>query len=356
MKTIFLSLVIFSFEFAIFATELDSAEKKYAVECEEKNENSATGENFSEENVFLNPSKPAVYFVDEGFNTFRETELRSDDVLLVSYPKCGTSWSHQILFSLLRMDENGDFPDKLEQMIGGIGQVYPDSVYSKNSKQKAQSPSIHKESIEDLLAQESPRLFSSHIRPNMLPASLKERGKLIIVARNPKDGAVSYFHFRKKMHAFCPEEIIQGDDDYNLNLCLKFIMNKDPLSDPRGYGDYFSYYEQAIKLQEQLEGRATFLFYESLKLDFDHEVNRIAEFLGIKLTAAKLDKLKKHTSFKSMSDASKAHSSLTARKGVVGDFQSHDLQDKWEQMDAIFAEKLAKYEAFSPIYQIMNFR
>ena len=49
------------------------------------------------------------YFVKEGLESFRAAQTIESDVVMVSYPKCGTSWLHQVLFCLLRMDEDGTF-------------------------------------------------------------------------------------------------------------------------------------------------------------------------------------------------------------------------------------------------------
>ena len=68
------------------------------------------------------------YFNAEGFAAFQGSTLRSSDVVFVSFPKCGTSWLHQILFCLLRMDERGEFGAPLHELLGSDGQIYPDSV------------------------------------------------------------------------------------------------------------------------------------------------------------------------------------------------------------------------------------
>eukprot|EP01052_Picozoa_sp_SAG31_P050910 SAG31_NODE_11843_length_993_cov_1.092841_2_plen_157_part_00 len=41
---------------------------------------------------------------------FKTVQLYEDDVFLVTFPKCGTTWCWKILHSLLRMDENGTVP------------------------------------------------------------------------------------------------------------------------------------------------------------------------------------------------------------------------------------------------------
>ena len=50
------------------------------------------------------------------------------------------------------------------------------------------------------MSRTSPRLIKTHLPPALLPRALREasRPKVVYVARNPKDVAVSYYH----MHQF----------------------------------------------------------------------------------------------------------------------------------------------------------
>ena len=164
----------------------------------------------------------AGYFNGEGLKAFQEATLRPTDVVFVSYPKCGTSWLHQILFCLLRMDDEGGFDAPLDdegrpEMLGSTGQVYPDSVPVKPASDPGSQATpggrggrgggggrggrgggrggrggrggggIGASSIEALMAQPEPRLFTTHIRGPMLPPSLQANGRLVVIARNPKD-------------------------------------------------------------------------------------------------------------------------------------------------------------------------
>jgi len=153
------------------------------------------------------------YFVKDGLESFRAAQTIDSDVVMVSYPKCGTSWLHQVLFCLLRMDEDGKFPRELEGWIGSKGQVYPDGIPAKGLGGKAFSGAT----VEQMLKQDSPRLFTTHIRSGNLPPALTGvvdptasgpaaasradggSGRLIVIARNPKDAIVSGYYFAEKL-------------------------------------------------------------------------------------------------------------------------------------------------------------
>merc|ERR1719428_2495225 len=133
---------------------------------------------------------------------------------MASFHKCGTCWMHQIIFCLLRMDEKGNFPAPLETMLGSASQVYPDALplkrdegcdgltFTDTSPRMFEAPledAVQDAGFEDLLAQQRPRLFSCHIRAENLPADLSERGRLVLISRNPKDALVSGFFFLRKL-------------------------------------------------------------------------------------------------------------------------------------------------------------
>ena len=158
----------------------------------------------------------AGYFNDEGFRAFQASALRPSDVVFVSYPKCGTSWMHQILFCLLRMDGDGELPAPRTELLGSSGQVYPDAVPVSASEVAAGDRgaggrgAASVRSIEALMAQPEPRLFTTHIRGPNLPPSLQANGRLVVIARNPKDAIVSTFFFQEKLSSSGPPRVAEG--------------------------------------------------------------------------------------------------------------------------------------------------
>lgn len=56
---------------------------------------------------------------------------------------------------------------------------------------------------EDMDAVPSPRVVHTHMLPHLLPNdALQEGRKIVLVFRNPKDTAVSLYHFLKKENRF----------------------------------------------------------------------------------------------------------------------------------------------------------
>uniref|UniRef100_A0A8B9GQ72 Sulfotransferase n=1 Tax=Amazona collaria TaxID=241587 RepID=A0A8B9GQ72_9PSIT len=126
-----------------------------------------------------NPSEAELIHIFKGipFTTRSSPELlksldtfdaREDDVLLVSYPKSGTHW-----------------------LAGVITKLY-------NTQVTLTSPiefgDISK--LEELNKLSSKRIIPTHLNYKMLPPNFKNKKcKMIYIVRNPKDTAVSMYHY-----------------------------------------------------------------------------------------------------------------------------------------------------------------
>eukprot|EP01046_Picozoa_sp_COSAG06_P025335 COSAG06_NODE_2124_length_7540_cov_3.145794_3_plen_183_part_00 len=165
---------------------------------------------------------------------------------------------------------------------GGRGQVYPDAVPVSTSA--AHDATLHPTSqmrgmsIETLLGQPDPRLLTTHIRANQLPTALHKNGRLIVVARNPKDALVSAWFFQQKLNAAGLPRADTGIERGMEGAFDDYLSSIPEAEIPHGaYGDYWKYYRDMLSLVEQLgPDRATLTFYETLQTDFEAEVSRLA--------------------------------------------------------------------------------
>lgn len=288
------------------------------------------------------------YFNPEGQAAFKAMPVDDTDVILCSYAKCGTSWMNQIILFLVRSNEHGSLSKAIKEYIGGSMQVYPDGVpHSTPGKFFGGA------TFDDLLAQPSPRLFTTHAKAADLPV-LKRGGRLVLIARNPKDALISQFFFFKKMAGgtrLHPDgnpvmkKAVAGGLEAAYDAYLEPIHSADST-----YGSFWEYYRDMAKLSEQLgPSRAFVTFYERLHEDFDGEVRRLAAFLELPLSETKLDALKAHVSFKAMA----TRAVPTMRKGVVGDFHSHLTPTHWSKVERCFEDTLGSVKALAPLRKWM---
>ncbi|XP_070582129.1 sulfotransferase 1B1-like isoform X2 [Ptychodera flava] len=125
-------------------------------------------------------------------------EVRSTDIFLITYPKSGTTWTRKII-TLVMNDAN-------EEMIQAN---IPISM-------KASLPEFHRNLNEEpwykkLEKTNGRRFIPTHLAPSLLPPQVFEKPvKVIYVARNPKDAAVSYYHH----YMTSPDEMPYKWEDY----------------------------------------------------------------------------------------------------------------------------------------------
>merc|ERR1711865_1056859 len=143
--------------------------------------------------------RPPSYMNTEAFESVKSIPLEDSDVIMCSYPKCGTSQMNSILIALLKMDQEGQLTVP-ETSIGVKMQVYPDAVSMKRPEGVAPRGDHFMKAwcMEDLLDQSAPRLLTAHMRADTLPEALMQKGRFVLMARNPKDACVSMWSFLQK--------------------------------------------------------------------------------------------------------------------------------------------------------------
>ncbi|KAM3931925.1 sulfotransferase 6B1-like [Leptodactylus fuscus] len=251
---------------------------------------------------------PSVLCSEATFKALELFEAREDDVLIITYPKCGTNWSIQILHQMLFELHNKE--PTIDQAMLEFGK--PDK-------------------FEDLKQRPSPRVFSSHVTYENIPKSFFEKKtKILVILRNPKDAAVSYYHFTNSN----PVLPTYGSWD----LFFKDFMSGDVI-----YGSYFDYtlgWEKHIDDENIL-----ILTFEDMKADLLAELRKINDFYGLNLTDEQLQKVQEKSTFKSMKENSgDTHGNLGNvffRKGEIGDWKSLFTEEQSKELDAKFEKYLA---------------
>ncbi|XP_061445439.1 sulfotransferase 1C2-like [Rhineura floridana] len=247
-------------------------------------------------------------------------KARPDDLLICTYPKAGTTWMQEIV----DMIQHGGDPEKCAQV----------PIYKRMPFIEMFSPLFS--CLEEAEAMPSPRTLKSHLPVQLLPPSFWEQNcKIIYVARNAKDNAVSYFHFHR-MNNRMPEP---GTWDQFLE---KFLAGKF------AWGSWFDHVRGWWEAKDSHQ--ILYLFYEDMKEDPASEIRKVAQFLDQELPEPVLNRIMEHTEFKSMKANPLANYStmpgynhlLSAfmRKGAVGDWKAHFTVAQSERLDDICAQLL----------------
>lgn len=132
---------------------------------------------------------------------------------------------------------------------------------------------------------------------------------------------------------------------------------------PNAYGSPFAWVKAMDEIAQALspEGRVHVVYFEALKRALPSEIQRLANFLELDCTQAKLDAVAKAVGFNAMKQsrakagtgAGMALSAVLLRKGAVGDWVNHMTPEHWGQFDDVFETTLSSVELAMPMRHFM---
>ncbi|KAK7492334.1 hypothetical protein BaRGS_00016431, partial [Batillaria attramentaria] len=195
------------------------------------------------------PAFPYVQDYGQQLQRIKQLPLRTEDVIVVSYPKSGNNWIHHMVSMLV--EGTTSIPSIMPQneliFVDTCGEV------------KELPPASSK-----------PRVLVSHLSFRFLPSDvLDKKVKVVYVTRNPKDVFVSYF---------CHMQNFQAPMGYEGTWSEFF---KVMLEQGYYYGDFFEH------LKDWERGRAAnpdqpvcHISYEETVKDTLAQVEKLNQFLG----------------------------------------------------------------------------
>ncbi|XP_075059700.1 sulfotransferase 6B1-like [Mixophyes fleayi] len=241
------------------------------------------------------------------FKAMESFEIRDDDIMLVAYPKCGSNWSMLLLHSMIYTVHNKE-----------AAAIIPLIEFKSHNK------------FEKLKDELSPRALGTHLPYDEIPQSILEKKiKMLVMFRNPKDTAVSLFHFYNN------NPMLPNYDSWD-NFLPDFIA---------GRVVWGSYFDHADAWNKHFDETVLFMTYEDMKEDLEGSIKKISEFFDLPLTEEQRKQITEKGTFKSMKENSKQthghFGDVIFRKGEVGDWKNHFSEAQSQEMDAKFDECLA---------------
>lgn len=253
-------------------------------------------------------------FPPEGFESGSRYQAEAGDIFLVTYPKCGTTWTQYLIWLLDRQGQPLSANEKLDRFFPHLEEVGG-------------------EAIERL---PKPRLIKTHLPYALTPQH--PQAKYIYVARNPFDCAVSFYHHTR---GFIKHYDFAEGTFEDFFECF--------LAGEVDFGDYFdhllSWYAQ--KSQENF----LFLTYEQMQADIKENAIKIAEFLGGNFldsadNSTILERAIAQSHFSKMQEhqqrwASKRPENMPPfiRQGKVGDWKNYFSADREKRLRDKFRQR-----------------
>nr|XP_057907223.1 cytosolic sulfotransferase 3-like [Doryrhamphus excisus]XP_057907224.1 cytosolic sulfotransferase 3-like [Doryrhamphus excisus] len=263
------------------------------------------------------------YFTDNWDNV-QNFQARPDDILIATYPKAGTTWVSCIL-DLLHFGQTS--PERHTSM----------SIYDRVPFLEMAVPSVPKgtELAENLVT--SPRLIKTHFPVQFVPKSFWEQNcRIVYLARNAKDSAVSYFHF-DRMNMAEPEP-----GDWSVFL-QRFMQGK------LVFGSWYDHVNGWWK-KKQTYSKIHYMFYEDLTEDTGREMDKLCSFVGLSPSEEQKKSIISMVEFDNMKKNNMAnHSSIPImdfkishfmRKGKVANWKDHFTVAQNERFDEDYKRKM----------------
>ena len=188
-----------------------------------------------------------MFFTEEGYARGLAFTPRSSDILIATYPKCGTTWMQQIVHGLRT---GGDMS------FGEITEAVP---WLEAAADMGIDPEREQAA--------APRAYKTHLNWPQIPKG----GRYIHVSRDPKDTLVSYHRF------------LEGWVFETGSIDLDTLARESFLKGRRGedyWGFLLSWWEK------RNDPDVLFMFYEDMKQDLGATIDEVAGFIGVPLDPA----------------------------------------------------------------------
>ncbi|KAI1294876.1 Sulfotransferase 1E1 [Halotydeus destructor] len=232
-----------------------------------------------------------------------EYEARDDDIFIVSYPKTGATWTKQIVTLLLNNGSIGH-----DDNIQDTWKLCP---YFDFSMKKVKSL-------------KRPNAVHAHLPMSYVPWN--PNTKYIIVIRNPKDTAISYYFHLLKFHTRNPDFV----GNLTMRVAIDAAYNR---SANIQYGNYFDWYKRALPFLDL--PNVHLVVYEEMKVNPVAGIRDIAEFLEVSLDDDLLDAILRKSSLKHMKTiVTNGFDGEFVRKGIIGDWRNHLTNEESRMIDA----------------------
>ncbi|KAF2368085.1 Sulfotransferase domain [Trinorchestia longiramus] len=225
-------------------------------------------------------------------------QFRKSDVVVATYPKCGTTWAQEIIWTMIH-NPDLDNPDaNLHRSVRSPFLEYDtvcDSLVRKDGHYPAVLEALKRynptaspnDGVFISLSNSAPdrRVFKTHLPFSLLPADMLDSCKVVYVIRNPKDILASFLHHSRLLAC---ADFKGTDEQFTDYFCSGKLI-------------FGSYAENLVEAWRHKNHKNFLLVsFEDLKRNIEGELRRIDQFIGTKLNEKQLQNVKSQSGFQNM--------------------------------------------------------
>lgn len=264
-------------------------------------------------------------------------KFRPDDLVVISYPKSGTTWMQEILWTMVH-NPDLDHPETDTPILDRSPDISFDFVFSTLVAQFIKFEAFRKWfadvcpdrreedgimlQITELMS--GRRIIKSHLPLSLMAPDFLDTAKVVYMVRNPKDVIVSFFNMMNSINV---------DEDPCSPIFESFTRTF-----MQGNFIFTPYWRHVQEAWEQRDHpNMCFVSYEDLKANTMTHLTRLNDFIGTDLTQTQLDAVARHTSFSSMKGRGEPMKdglfTNFFRKGTSGGWKSCFSPELEQEMD-----------------------
>ena len=282
--------------------------------------------------VFERDSNELITVVNKNFMNHHHLvhgmKVRKDDVWIVTYPKCGTTWTQDVTWNLVHGVKLDRISEPLNERTSFIDMAMVKNVMDVESF------------FRKVESMPSPRIIKTHYPFELLPPNLLDTCKVIFVSRNIKDVCVSFFYHIRRIKVF----------DFHSDFPTFASLFQDGLLFRGGLEGYFKMLNSGWKQRNHTN--LLIFWYEELLQDPKKIILDTKNHINYDVEEEKLEELCKAMQFESyrnICSMNKAEGETSGRhndrgeftrKGINGDWKNHFSKRLLEEWDTIITKNL----------------
>ncbi|KPI93144.1 Sulfotransferase 1C4 [Papilio xuthus] len=280
-------------------------------------------------------------------------EVRPDDVWVITFPRSGTTWTQEMVWLI---ENDLDFKAAkgkplherfpMLEVTAHIPQVAFELIkanFMNLAYFQGLNHAVRKPSWKAIAEAPSPRFIKTHLPLSLLPPKLLSTAKVIYVARDPRDVAVSYYY----LHKMVAKTLMRATFQTFWEAFRRDLLPWTPI---------------VAHTNEAWEKRHNpnlhFLFYEDMIKDLPKEIRAVCKFLNRKYPADKIETLADYLSFDSLRKNKNVNNTAGdntevqfLRKGEAGGWRTHFDAEMELQAEEFISTRLRGLDLSYPSFQ-----